>query len=130
MIDGIDHFVLTVENIETTLSFYTRVLGMGVQHFGTPDKPRVALIFGKQKINLYPRHAIPDPNVLKPAPDAGDFCLIVSVPLDNLLLHLSHEQVPIVEGPVWRTGAMGPIRSVYIRDPDLNLIEIAEYLCE
>lgn len=128
MIEYIDHFVLTVKDIEASLSFYMRVFNMRAQRFGTPDKPRVALAFAQQKINLHPLHAVPDPNVLKPTPGTGDFCLIASIPLDDLISHLVREQVPIVEGPVCRTGAMGPIRSVYVRDPDLNLIEIAEYL--
>jgi catechol 2,3-dioxygenase-like lactoylglutathione lyase family enzyme len=127
-ISHIDHMVLTVAQIETTIHFYTDVLGMTVQHFGTPEKPRVALCFGNQKINLHQANAIPDPNVLKPTPGSADFCLITKEPLDAWIAHLHTRNVAIIEGPVHRTGAMGRIHSIYIRDPDLNLIEIAVYV--
>jgi catechol 2,3-dioxygenase-like lactoylglutathione lyase family enzyme len=124
-IDRIDHFVLTVSSIEATCDFYTRVLGMTVVHFGTPQKPRIALAFGGQKINLHRLDNIPDRNVLKPTPGSADFCLTTQTPLDDIIAALAELNVPIVEGPVARTGARAAIRSIYIRDPDLNLVEIA-----
>jgi catechol 2,3-dioxygenase-like lactoylglutathione lyase family enzyme len=124
-IDRIDHFVLTVADIEATCAFYTRVLGMTVVHFGTPQKPRVALAFGGQKINLHQVDNIPDPNVLKPTPGSADFCLTTQTPLDDIIAALAELNVQIIEGPVARTGARAAIRSIYIRDPDLNLVEIA-----
>jgi catechol 2,3-dioxygenase-like lactoylglutathione lyase family enzyme len=137
-IDRIDHFVLTVANIEATCAFYTDVLGMKIVHFGSPAMPRIALVFGalafgapglgSQKINLHQADAIPDPNVLKPTPGSADFCLITSLPLDEVIAQFRRMDVPIILGPIMRTGARGPIRSVYIRDPDLNLVEIANEL--
>jgi catechol 2,3-dioxygenase-like lactoylglutathione lyase family enzyme len=124
-IDRIDHFVLTVASIEATCEFYTRVLGMAVVHFGTQLKPRVALAFGGQKINLHQVDRIPDPNVLKPTPGSADFCLTTQTPLDDIITRCAALNVPIIEGPVVRTGARAAIRSIYIRDPDLNLVEIA-----
>ncbi len=126
-VDRIDHFVLTVVSIEKTADFYSRVLGMQLERFGTPDTPRFALTFGNQKINLHQADRIPDPNVLKPTPGAGDFCLIAQTPIEDIQEHLVRLGVDVVEGPVTRTGAQGPIRSIYIRDPDLNLVEISNY---
>jgi catechol 2,3-dioxygenase-like lactoylglutathione lyase family enzyme len=125
IIDRIDHFVLTVASIEATCAFYTRVLGMSVVHFGTAQQPRVALKFGAQKINLHLMSAIPDPNVLKPTPGSADFCLTTSTPLESVMVELAAAGIEIITGPVMRTGARKPIRSVYIRDPDLNLVEIS-----
>jgi catechol 2,3-dioxygenase-like lactoylglutathione lyase family enzyme len=124
-IDRIDHFVLTVADVDATCRFYVTALGMRVVRFGTAEKPRVALAFGQQKINLHAAHAIPDPNVLKPTPGSADFCLITSTPLADVVAHLKAHSVAIIEGPIRRTGATGPIDSVYIRDPDLNLVEIS-----
>lgn len=124
----IDHFVLTVASIDATIAFYTDVLHMTVQRFGTPEKPRVALCFGNQKINLHQADAIPDPNVLKPTPGSADFCLITETSIDAWIAHLTAHNVEIIEGPVNRTGAIGAICSIYIRDPDLNLVEIANYI--
>lgn len=124
-IDRIDHFVLTVADVDATCRFYVTALGMQVVRFGTAEKPRVALAFGQQKINLHAAHAIPDPNVLKPTPGSADFCLITSTPLADVVAHLKAHSVAIIEGPIRRTGATGPIDSVYIRDPDLNLVEIS-----
>jgi catechol 2,3-dioxygenase-like lactoylglutathione lyase family enzyme len=127
-ISHIDHFVLTVADIDATLRFYTEVLGMSVQRFGTPEKPRVALCFGNQKINLHAADAIPDPNVLKPTSGSADFCLITAESIEAWISHFAKHGVAIIEGPVMRTGATGKIRSIYVRDPDLNLVEIAEYV--
>ncbi|MEQ1519419.1 MAG: VOC family protein [Usitatibacteraceae bacterium] len=127
-IDRIDHFVLTVASIEATCAFYTRVLGMEVVRFESMGTARVALTFGRQKINLHPAAAVPDPNVLKPTPGSADFCLITETPMAEVEAHLAREHVQVILGPVSRTGATGKIISVYVRDPDLNLVEIANYV--
>ena len=126
-IDRIDHFVLTVASIDATCRFYTRVLGMQVSSFESMGTPRVALTFGSQKINLHQADALPDPNVLKPTPGSADFCLITTTPMDDVRAHLARENVVVILGPVQRTGATGKMLSVYFRDPDLNLVEIANY---
>jgi catechol 2,3-dioxygenase-like lactoylglutathione lyase family enzyme len=127
-IDRIDHFVLTVASIETSCAFYTRVLGMESVRFVSMGTERVALAFGRQKINLHQADAVPDPNVLKPTPGSADFCLITETPMNELLAHLQNEGVQVILGPVRRTGATGPMESVYFRDPDLNLVEVSNYL--
>ncbi|MCW9045560.1 MAG: VOC family protein [Alphaproteobacteria bacterium] len=124
-IDRVDHFVLTVASIEATCDFYSKALGMEVVSFG---EGRKALTFGAQKINLHQAGAEFLPKALTPIPGSADFCLIAEGPLDEVITHLKSEGVDIEEGPVDRTGATGPIRSVYLRDPDQNLIEISEYL--
>jgi catechol 2,3-dioxygenase-like lactoylglutathione lyase family enzyme len=126
-IDRIDHFVLTVESIDRAVAFYADVLGMTVQRLGTSETPRTALTFGGQKINLHQAGRIPDPNVLKPTPGSADFCLITSTPLTEVAAKLGEHGVGIIEGPVTRTGATGTICSIYVRDPDQNLVEIANY---
>ena len=123
-IRGLDHFVLTVASIEDTCDFYCRVLGMERVEFG---QGRQALAFGAQKINLHEKGAEFLPNAKNPAPGSADFCLIISTPLEDCMAHLKALDIAIEEGPVARTGAMGAIRSVYIRDPDGNLVELAEY---
>lgn len=127
-IDHIDHFVLTVASIDAACAFYKRVLGMKVVRFESVGTARVALSFGNQKINLHQADAVPDPNVLKPTPGSADFCLITRTPMDEVRAHLAKQNVPVILGPVQRTGATGKIYSVYIRDPDLNLVEIANYI--
>jgi catechol 2,3-dioxygenase-like lactoylglutathione lyase family enzyme len=126
-IDRIDHFVLTVRNIETTCQFYADILGMQPVTF---ESGRKALEFGEQKINLHEVGKEFEPKALYPTPGSGDFCLITQVPLEQVIAHIRLCKVEIVEGPVRRTGAMGPIESVYVRDPDGNLVEIANYLNE
>jgi len=128
IIDHIDHFVLTVASIEATCAFYSRVLGMEVVRFESMGTPRVALAFGTQKINLHQADAVPDPNVLKPTPGSADFCLITKTPMEEVRAHLARENVAVILGPVQRTGATGKLLSVYIRDPDLNLVEVADNL--
>jgi len=127
-IDHIDHFVLTVASIEAACAFYSRVLGMDVVRFESMGTPRIALAFGPQKINLHQADAVPDPNVLKPTPGSADFCLITRTPMEEVRAHLARENVAVILGPVQRTGATGKLLSVYIRDPDLNLVEIANGL--
>jgi catechol 2,3-dioxygenase-like lactoylglutathione lyase family enzyme len=120
----IDHVVLTVRSIETTSDFYARVLGIRVE---TSREGRTALRFGDQKINLHQAGAEFEPKAALPTPGSADICLIARTPLDEVIAHLDSCGTAIVEGPVERTGATGRIRSVYIRDPDQNLIEISNY---
>jgi len=124
-IDHIDHLVLTVADIEKTVDFYTRVLGMQLVTFG---EGRKALAFGNQKINLHQAGREFEPKAERPTPGSADLCFIVATPLDRVIAHLETQGVSIVEGPVQRTGATGPIRSVYLRDPDQNLIELSNPL--
>ncbi|HZQ60344.1 MAG TPA: VOC family protein [Casimicrobiaceae bacterium] len=130
-VQRIDHFVITCRDIAATLRFYTEVLGMKEVTFGNGRK---ALAFGRQKINLHPVGQLADP-VLKhvaaiaahPTPGSADVCFVVGEPLDAVIAHLGACGVPIEEGPVVRTGAVGPIHSLYVRDPDGNLIELSNY---
>lgn len=123
MIDHLDHLVLTAVDAEATKDFYVRVLGMQLETFGAG---RMAFKFGSQKINLHIRGAEFEPKAHLPVPGALDLCFIASIPLERVIERLQQAGWPIIEGPVMRTGATGPIRSVYVRDPDLNLIEISE----
>jgi catechol 2,3-dioxygenase-like lactoylglutathione lyase family enzyme len=123
-VERLDHLVLTVADIERTCEFYTRVLGMEVVHFG---EGRTALRFGRQKINLHPMSDIPGLVADKPTPGSADLCFITQVPLAEVSAHLERNSVAIVAGPGPRAGAIGSIRSVYVRDPDQNLIEISNY---
>jgi catechol 2,3-dioxygenase-like lactoylglutathione lyase family enzyme len=124
-IDRLDHLVLTVRDIETTCRFYSTVLGMEVVTFGAG---RRALSFGKQKINLHEARHEFKPHAEMPTPGSADLCFISAVPLSEVMDHLRACAVPIIEGPVERTGATGKMQSVYFRDPDQNLIEISEYV--
>lgn len=128
MIDHLDHLVLTTANETACIDFYTRVLGMTLESFigGTPPVERKAFKFGNQKINLHVKGAEFEPKAHVPVPGALDLCFIASVPLQQVMERLERERWPMVEGPVARTGATQKIRSVYVRDPDLNLIEISE----
>jgi catechol 2,3-dioxygenase-like lactoylglutathione lyase family enzyme len=123
-IDRIDHLVLTVRSVEATCEFYSRVLGMTVVTFGSGRK---ALGFGNQKINLHPFGREFEPKADHPTPGSADICLISSLVLPEVLAHLARCGVTVIEGPVARTGANGPIQSVYFRDPDRNLIEVSTY---
>ncbi|WAF88082.1 VOC family protein [Metapseudomonas otitidis] len=125
MLERIDHLVLTVADIPRTVDFYQRVLGMRHEVFG---EGRSALAFGQQKLNLHQAGREFEPKATHPLPGAIDLCLVTTWPLDRLLAHLAAEGVAVEEGPVRRTGALGPIESVYVRDPDGNLIEIGRYL--
>ncbi|UXH76361.1 VOC family protein [Roseateles amylovorans] len=128
MIDHLDHLVLTTADEAGCIRFYTEVLGMQLERFvgGTPPVTRQAFKFGQQKINLHVKGREFEPKANTPVPGALDLCFIAAIPLDQVIERLATAQVPIVEGPVMRTGATGKIRSVYVRDPDLNLIEISE----
>ena len=123
-IDRIDHVVLTVRDVEATCAFYARVLGMRVVTFAGGRK---ALAFGRQKLNLHAAGREFEPKADVPTPGSADLCLITTMPLAQIAAHLAACGVAIVEGPVARTGATGPIRSLYFRDPDRNLIEVASY---
>jgi catechol 2,3-dioxygenase-like lactoylglutathione lyase family enzyme len=125
LIHHLDHLVLTTHDRAACIDFYTRVLGMQLETFGAG---RTALRFGNQKINLHERGREFEPKAHLPVPGALDLCFIASRPLDEVVAQLRACHWPIVEGPVERTGAVRRIRSVYVRDPDLNLIEISEEL--
>lgn len=125
MIDHLDHLVLTTVDRDACIDFYTRVLGMRLETFGAG---RIALRFGEQKINVHERGREFEPKAHLPVPGALDLCFIANRPLDQVIAHLAACGWPIVEGPVERTGATRRLRSVYVRDPDLNLIEISEFL--
>jgi catechol 2,3-dioxygenase-like lactoylglutathione lyase family enzyme len=122
-IDRLDHLVLTVADLPATAAFYT-ALGMAHTTFGAG---RTALTFGSSKINLHEAALPIRPHAQRPTPGTADLCLIVDGPLDDVVEHLGRLGVPIEEGPVDRTGAIGPIRSVYVRDPDGNLVELSVY---
>ena len=124
-IDRLDHLVLTVASIADTCEFYERVLGMEVTRFG---EGRTALKFGRQKINLHEVGREFTPRAARATAGSGDLCLISATALDDVIEHLQSCGVSIIEGPVDKTGATGPIRSVYFRDPDGNLIEVSEYI--
>lgn len=128
MLDHLDHLVLTTSKEAACIDFYTRVLGMQLESFvgGTPPVSRQAFKFGNQKINLHVQGREFEPKAHLPVPGALDLCFIASVPLAEVVERLKAADWPIVEGPVLRTGATQKIRSVYVRDPDLNLIEISE----
>lgn len=128
MIDHLDHLVLTTCDEAACIDFYTRVLGMQLETFvgGSPPVQRQAFKFGHQKINLHVRGQEFEPKAHLPVPGALDLCFIASVPLDEVMARVAQADWPIVEGPVLRTGATQKIRSIYLRDPDLNLIEISE----
>ncbi len=123
-ISHLDHYVLTVRDIDKTVDFYQDTLGMQKELFGNG---RVALKFGNQKINLHTFGTETEPKAGQVQPGSADLCFILSTPLDEAIQHLNLCGVEIIDGPVRRTGAMGPITSVYFRDPDRNLIEISNY---
>lgn len=130
MIDHLDHLVLTTAREAACVDFYTRVLGMQLETFvgGTPAVERRAFKFGNQKINLHVQGFEFQPKAHLPVPGALDLCFIVQSALDDVIKHLGDCHWPIVEGPVMRTGATGKIQSVYVRDPDFNLIELSVLL--
>ncbi|MDP9878451.1 catechol 2,3-dioxygenase-like lactoylglutathione lyase family enzyme [Variovorax boronicumulans] len=123
MIDHLDHLVLTTANEEACVRFYVETMGMTLETFGAG---RRAFRFGNQKINLHVKGHEFEPKAELPTPGSLDLCFIASVPLEEVVARLQAQGVPILEGPVMRTGATSRIRSVYVRDPDLNLIEISE----
>jgi catechol 2,3-dioxygenase-like lactoylglutathione lyase family enzyme len=126
MIDHIDHIVLTTRELNACIRFYTEVLGMKLERFRTPTEERLALKFGHQKINLHEWGKEFEPRAHVAVPGSLDLCFIAAVPLDQVISRLNQLQVKILEGPVAKTGAVSKLRSVYVRDPDLNLVEISE----
>lgn len=120
---SIDHFVLTVASIEETCAFYARALGFGVEVFG-PEQ-RTALTFGNQKINLHEVGKEFVPRAAVATAGSGDFCLLSETPVADLKAHLETEGIAIIQGPVPKSGATGPITSIYFRDPDGNLVEVS-----
>jgi len=128
MIDQLDHLVLTTAKETQCIDFYTRVLGMSLESFvgGTPPVERKAFKFGNQKINLHIKGKEFEPKANIPTPGSLDLCFIADRPLTEVIAKLKKEAWPIIEGPILRTGATSKINSVYVRDPDLNLIEISE----
>ena len=127
MIDHIDHIVLTTRDTPACIRFYAEILGMKLVTFKTPTEERTAFTFGNQKINLHEWGKEFSPRAHVAAPGTLDLCFIASVSLDEVIRKLNQAKVPVIEGPVKKTGAAGPIRSVYVRDPDLNLVEISVY---
>lgn len=123
MIRSIDHFVLTVASIEASCDFYSRALGFGVEVFG-PEK-RTTLTFGQQKINLHEVGREFTPRARVATAGSGDFCMLSDTPVDEVAAHLRTLGIEIEDGPVRKTGATGPLISVYFRDPDGNLVEVS-----
>lgn len=126
MIDHIDHVVLTTRDLPSCLRFYSEILGMRHEKFQTPAETRIALKFGNQKINVHEWGKEFTPRAHVAAPGTLDLCFIASVPLEKVIEKLQKEKITIIEGPVMKTGAVHKLRSVYVRDPDLNLVEISE----
>ncbi|KAB7896147.1 VOC family protein [Rouxiella sp. S1S-2] len=127
MINHLDHLVLTTHDVKACVDFYTRVLGFTLEQFGAN---RLALKFGEQKINIHEYGKEIEPKAHLPVPGSLDLCFIASLPIEQVKLKLESHHWPILEGPVNRTGAQGPIVSLYMRDPDLNLIEISRYIAQ
>lgn len=127
MIDRIDHIVLTTRDQPACIRFYTEVLGMRLVRFATPGGERLSFNFGAQKINLHEWGREFEPRAHVAVPGSLDLCFIAAVPLEQVMKNFAKAKVPIIEGPVVRTGAKGEMRSVYVRDPDLNLVEVSVY---
>ena len=123
MIAHLDHVVITTAHLDQCIDFYTRILGMRLEEFAGG---RLALKFGEQKFNIHVKGREFEPKAAVPTPGALDFCLIAAVPLERVMARLLELGVPVIEGPVAKTGATCPLRSVYVRDPDGNLVEISE----
>ena len=124
-ITRLDHFVLTVKDLQKTIAFYTQVMGMKEVRFG---EGRIALEYGQQKINLHELGNEFEPKAQNVREGSADLCFITQTPLEDAMNHVREQDVELLEGPVKRTGAQGPILSFYFRDPDGNLIEVSNYL--
>jgi catechol 2,3-dioxygenase-like lactoylglutathione lyase family enzyme len=122
LVRGIDHFVLTCADVDATIAFYRRVLGMTAETFAGG---RRALSFGNQKINLHQKGAEFEPKARVATAGSGDFCLLSDVPVAEIAGHLAAEGIEVIEGPVAKTGAAGSLLSIYFRDPDGNLVEVS-----
>lgn len=125
MLQRFDHLVVTTTDSKACIDFYTRIMGMSLEIFGNG---RTAFRFGQHKLNLHVKGQEFEPKAHLPVSGALDLCFVADRPLTAVIEHLAQQNWPIIEGPVARTGALGPIQSVYLRDPDLNLIEVCEYL--
>ena len=125
MIDHIDHVVLTTRDLAACLRFYSEILGMTLERFQTPTETRLALKFGNQKINVHEWGREFTPRAHVAAPGTLDLCFIASISLEEVISRLKSSKIEILEGPVLKTGATSKLRSVYVRDPDLNLVEIS-----
>lgn len=123
----LDHLLLTVKSIDASVDFYQKTLGMKQQNLADQS---VALLFGDQKINLHQAKSAIPPAAARGVPGSADLCFIVNSTMDEMLSHLARLNVPLIEGPVRRSGATGKIDSVYIRDPDGNLLELSQYVTE
>ena len=121
-VDSLDHLVLTVRNLQASIDFYVRALGMTEVTFGAGRK---ALDYGTQKINLHEAGKEFEPKAERPTPGSADLCFLTGTPVEQYAAQLAALGIEVIEGPVARTGAVGPLLSIYVRDPDLNLIEIA-----
>lgn len=124
---GIDHIVLTVKSIEASIKFYCSILGMKEITFG---QGRKAILCGSQKMNLHEHGKEFEPKAHHPLPGSVDICFIIDSPLEEMQKRLAQHKIAIIEGPVERTGARGKILSIYVRDPDQNLVEISNYLSD
>lgn len=125
-LDSLDHLVLTVSDIPRSIAFYETALGMVAEPFSPADgTTRWALTFGNHKINLHQAGAEFEPKAKRPTPGSADLCFLTEIPLSDWQAHLQQQAIEILEGPVPRTGATGPIVSIYLRDPDGNLLEIS-----
>ncbi len=128
-VDALDHLVLTVADLGATVAFYEKALGMTAEHFDAADgSTRTALKFGRQKINLHLAGAEFAPHAATPTRGSADLCFLSVEPLADWQRHFATLGIVVEEGPVRRTGATGPILSVYLRDPDGNLVEISNAL--
>ena len=125
MIDHIDHVVLTTRDLPACLKFYSEILGMKLEKFQAPAETRLALKFGNQKINVHEWGREFSPRAHVAAPGTLDLCFIAAISLEEVISRLKGANIEILEGPVMKTGATSKIRSVYVRDPDLNLVEIS-----
>lgn len=121
----LDHLVLTVKDVARTVAFYTEMLGMRSVTFGDG---RTALHFGNQKLNLHPSNRVLDPNVKHATPGSADLCFLVDEPIEEWMRHLARQGIPVILGPVERTGAQGQLRSIYLYDPDENLLELSNLM--
>ena len=130
MIDHLDHLVLTTASEEACVDFYTRVMGMRLERFvsGDPPQSRMAFVFGRQKINLHDAAAPYIPHAACPVAGSVDLCFITTQPIADWQAHFTAHNIEIEDGPVRKTGANGPMLSLYVRDPDGNLIEVSNYI--